>query len=200
MPNPIVDEAMKHRKADRPIDPIFVGRWSPRAMSGEPLTEDELLTVFEAARWAPSSYNEQPWRFIYAKRGTPAWQGFFDALMPSNQAWCAKAAVLVVLVSKTNFTQGGKPNTVHTFDTGSAWMALALQAAKMGLVAHGMAGFDRAKAGAAISLPDGFVVEAMCALGRPGRKEDLPEGARKMEFPSGRKPVKEFLFEGRIPG
>jgi len=90
----------KTRKADHAIDPIFLRRWSPRAMSGEPLTEEELLTLFEAARWAPSSYNEQEWRFLYARRDTRHWPMFFGLLMEPNQVWCQRAAVLVVVLAR----------------------------------------------------------------------------------------------------
>ena len=132
-------DPMDHRRADRPIESIFLKRWSPRAMSGEPLTGDELMTLFEAARWAPSTYNEQEWRFLYARRDTPHWQTFFDLLMDANKVWCQRAAVLVVVLSHKVFERNGKPNPVHTFDTGAAFENLALQGTVMGLVVHGMA-------------------------------------------------------------
>jgi nitroreductase len=184
------------RKADYPCDDQFLNRWSPRAMSGEPLTRQELMSIFEAGRWAPSSYNDQPWRFVYAVRGTPHWQRLFDLLVPQNQAGCVNAAALVCFVSRETFEQGGKPNKVHTFDTGSAWMSMALQASLMGLVAHGMAGFDSDRARRDLNVPDGWKVEAMCAFGRPGRKEDLPEALRQREAPSPRKPVSEIARDG----
>src|SRR5437867_4906607 len=109
------------RKADHPIEPIFLRRWSPRAMTGESISDAELLTLFEAARWAPSTYNEQEWRFLYARRETAHWQTFFDLLMKANQAWCQRAAVLAVVLARKTFTHNGKPNPVHLFDTGSAW-------------------------------------------------------------------------------
>src|SRR6266704_1137246 len=123
-----------YRKPDYPIEPIFYRRWSPRAMSGEPLSEQELMRLFEAARWAPSTYNEQEWRFLYARRDTPHWLTFFDLLVKGNQAWCRNAAVLVVVLARKTFTRNGKPNPVHLFDTGSAWQNLALQATILGLV------------------------------------------------------------------
>ena len=88
------------RKADHAIEPLFLRRWSPRAMSGEPLSEEELLTLFEAARWAPSTFNEQEWRFLYARRDTPQWSQFFDLLMEANQVWCKRATVLTVVVDR----------------------------------------------------------------------------------------------------
>ena len=191
-----LSDALEHRRPDRPIESIFLKRWSPRAMSGESLTNDELMTLFEAARWAPSTYNEQEWRFLYARHATPHWQTFFDLLMDANKVWCRRAAVLVVVLSHKVFERNGKPNPVHTFDTGAAFENLALQGAVMGLVVHGMAGFDRDKARAALGVPDDFAIEAMIALGRPGDAADLPPELRDRERPSGRKPVAQFVREG----
>jgi nitroreductase len=191
LPNP-----EDHRQANYPIEPIFIRRWSPRAMSGEALTDDELLRVFEAARWAPSTYNEQEWRFLYARRDTPQWPLFFNLLAEPNQAWCKNAGVLVVVLARKTFTRNGKPNPVHLFDAGSSWQNLALQAAAMGLVAHGMAGFDFDNARAELRVPDEFAVAAMIALGRPGDPENLPEELRAMEKPSGHRPVEESICEG----
>jgi nitroreductase len=184
------------RTPDRVIEPILLKRWSPRAMSGEPLSEEELLTLFEAARWAPSTYNEQEWRFLYARRDTPQWPTFFGLLMEANQAWCRRAAVLVVALARKVFTRNGKPNPVHLYDTGSAWENLALQATAMGLVAHGMAGFDFAKARTTLQVPEHFDVAAMFALGRPGNLADLPPELREREAPSDRRPARESICEG----
>ena len=134
------------RQSDHPIESLILQRWSPRAMSGEPLSQEELLTLFEAARWAPSTYNEQEWRFLYGRRDTPQWPLFFDLLVEFNQSWCRNAAVLVVVLARKTFTRNNKPNAVHLFDAGAAWENLALQAAAMGLVSHGMMGFDFDKA------------------------------------------------------
>jgi nitroreductase len=189
-------DPLEHRKSDWPIEPIFLRRWSPRAMSGEALREEELMTLFEAARWAPSTYNEQEWRFLYARRDTPHWQVFFDLLMEGNQAWCHRAAVLVVVLSHKVFSRNGSPNPVHTFDSGAAFENLALQGAAMGLVVHGMAGFHRASARRALKVPDDYEVEAMIAIGRPGDLGDLPPELRKLETPTGRKKVAEIAREG----
>jgi nitroreductase len=191
LPNP-----EDHRQPEYPIESIFWRRWSPRAMSGEPLTEEELMSLFEAARWAPSTYNEQEWRFLYARRDTPQWPLIFNLLYEANQAWCKNAAVLVVIVARKTFTRNGKPNPVHLFDVGSSWENLALQATAMGLVSHGMAGFDFDKARADLKVPDEFAVAAMFALGRPGDPADLPEQLRKSETPSNRRPVRESIREG----
>lgn len=189
-------DPLEHRTADYPIDDLFLRRWSPRAMNGRPLSEGELSTLFEAARWAPSTFNEQEWRFLFARRDTEHWQTFYDLLAEANQAWCKNAAVLVVVCSHKVFSRNGKPNPVHTFDSGAAFENLALQATIIGLVAHGMAGFDRDKARRDLNVPDDYDVEAMVALGHPGDPAELPEGLREREVPSGRKPLREITCEG----
>lgn len=189
-----------HRRPDHPIHPLFIQRWSPRAMSGEAISDAELMSLFEAARWAPSTYNEQEWRFFYARRGTPHFDAFMDLLLPANRVWCAAAGVLVVVASQTVFTRNGNPNPVHTFDTGAAFENLALQGASMGLVVHGMAGFDWAKAPRTLRLPANHAVQAMIAIGRPGDPASLPAELREREIPTSRKPVREIAFEGGYPG
>ena len=184
------------RKAQYSIDPIFINRWSPRAMSGEDITQTELMSLFEAAHWAPSSFDGQPWRFIYAHRNTPEWDTLFNLLVPANGIWAKNAAVLMVIVSRDTFEYNNKPARTHSFDTGSAWMSLALQASIMGLVAHGMEGFDYARARTDLQIPDGYTVEAMVAIGRQGDKDLLPPDLQKAETPSDRKPVVEVIFEG----
>ena len=164
------------RIADHPIDRIFLDRWSPRAMTGEPIAQEELLTLlFEAARWAPSSYNNQPWRFLYAQRDSKHWQTFFDLMVEFNQSWAKNAGILVVFISRTHFDFNGEPAPTHSFDTGAAWENLALQGSLKGLVVHGMQGFDYERARTALNIPEGFQVEAMCAIGRPANPETLSE-------------------------
>lgn len=187
------------RRPDHPIEPIFLRRWSPRAMSGQPITDAERDTLFEAARWAPSTRNEQEWLFLYAANGSAHWPTFFNLLADGNKVWCDKAALLVVVTSRTLFTNTGAPNPVHAFDAGSAWENLALQAAAMGLVAHGMAGFDYARARKELNVPADRSVDAMIAIGRPGDPADLPEDLRAREVPSQRKPVSEISREGGFP-
>lgn len=184
------------RRADHPIDPLFLDRWSPRAMSGEPIPEADLMTLFEAARWAPSSFNNQPWRILYARRDTSHWPTFFDLLADPNKVWCGKAAALLVFVSRTTFEHNNKPSVTHTFDCGAAWENLALQGWRMGLVIHGMQGFDYDRARTTLKIPDGFQVEAMAAVGRPGDPNDLPEKLREREKPSDRRPLSQTVCEG----
>lgn len=184
------------RKADHPIDTLFLDRWSPRAMSGEAIPEEELMTLFEAARWAPSSFNNQPWRILYARRDTEHWPLFFDLLVEANRAWAQHAAALLLFLSKTTFDYNGKPSITHTYDTGAAWANLALQAWLKGYVVHGMQGFDYERARTALAIPEGFQVEAMAAVGKPGKAEDLPEALRARETPSARRPLAETVREG----
>ena len=181
------------RQSDYPIEPLILNRWSPRAMSGEAMEDEELFPLFEAARWAPSSYNAQPWRFVYAKRETEAWKALFELLVPFNQTWANDAAVLVLISSHTVFESNGKPSPTHSFDTGAAWENLALEGSARGLVVHGMQGFDYDKAKKVCSMPDDFDVEAMVAIGKPGKVSDLPKETQAKESPSSRKPLNEIV-------
>jgi nitroreductase len=193
-------DPLLHRDGQHGVAPMFLRRWSPRAMSGEPLSHTELHRLFEAARWAPSSYNEQPWRIVYAKRDTPAFDKLFDALVEFNQLWCKNAAVLLVFCCSEKHAHNSEQNTASQFDTGSAWMSLALQASMMDIVAHGMVGFDHEKVAKAINLPKEHKVLAMAALGKPGDVSVLPEGGiRDKEKPNSRKPLGEIAFEGAFP-
>lgn len=191
-------QAEDYRTADHPIESIFLRRWSPRAMSGESITQGEMLSLFEAARWAPSTYNEQEWRFLYALRNKPDWPLFFDLLAEGNRVWCERAAMLCVITAHKVFGRNGQPNPVHVFDAGLAFENLALQGAAMGLVIHGMAGFDFEKARTALRVPEDYAVCAMFAAGRPGDPNALPAGLREREEPSQRKPVSEIICEGRF--
>jgi nitroreductase len=188
------------RRADHEIDPLFVNRWSPRAFTDETISEAELHALFEAARWAPSAYNAQPWRFLYARRTTAHWERFLGLLNPVNQSWAGRAAALVVLVSNPVFLPPGadKPVTLrsHSLDAGAAWGSLALQATRTGWAAHGMGGFDIERAALELNVPDRHQVELAIAIGRPGDPSHLSDGLRAREHPSGRRGVLEFVFEG----
>ncbi len=188
------------RTADHPVDSMFLERWSPRAFTGEPLAEADLLTMLEAARWAPSSYNSQPWRFAYARRDTPHWGQFLDLLVPFNRSWAVGASALVIMVSNSLMRPPGSdkdvPSPTHSFDTGTASGYFALQANKMGWYVHGMIGFDRDRAFAELDVPVGYRVEAAYAVGRPGDPASLPEGLRDREHPNSRTPLAELAFEG----
>src|SRR5262245_32108495 len=111
----------ENRQADHAINNLFLDRWSPRAMSGEEIPQADLMVLFEAARWAPSSYNNQPWRILYARRNSEYWPLFFDLLADVNKAWTRNAGVLLLFISKTTLDLNGKPSITHSFDAGAAW-------------------------------------------------------------------------------
>ncbi len=182
------------RTADHEVDPQFLTRWSPRAFTAEPIPDEVLMSLFEAARWAPSAFNGQPWRFVFARRDTPQWAPLFGALIHYNQLWVERASVLMFLASDRFRRHPERAPTPH----GAAWGYLALQAQKLGWAAHGMAGFDHAAAYAATGLPESdYQIEAAIAVGRLTDASVLPEQFQAREVPSGRMPVSEFVFEGR---
>ena len=191
-----VSETEGSRKSTFPINPLILNRWSPRAMTGEDLDNEEIMSLFEAARWAPSSYNNQPWRFIYAKRNTEHWERMFSLLAEGNKSWAKNSALLVVVISRKNFEFNEKPARTHQFDTGSAWENLALEAFSRGLVAHGMQGFNYDKARIDLIIPDDFEVMAMIAIGKKGSREGLPPELQEKEKLTDRKPLKDIIMEG----
>ncbi|TCP20856.1 nitroreductase [Scopulibacillus darangshiensis] len=182
------------RQANYDIDPIYLNRWSPRSYQEKDVPEDVLYSVFEAARWAPSASNEQPWRFIIARTKEER-EKFYPFIMDGNRIWCEKAPVLAVLVSNT-VTSKGQPNGSNEFDAGAAWGYLALEAARQGLAAHCMAGFFEDKARDILEVPEEFAIYAVISLGYRGDKEELSETLQEREVPSSRRPLKETLFEG----
>ena len=188
------------RTADHPISDIFLKRWSPRAYTGEVIPEETLMTILEAARWAPSSYNSQPWMFLYARRDTPHWEQFLGFLGEFNRSWAKNASVLIIAISNSLMQPFGQdkpiPSHSHSFDAGSAWGYLALQASMLGWDAHGMVGFDMDAAFAGLNVPQGYRVEAAIAIGRRGDKSMLAEAMQARETPSPRKPLSESVREG----
>jgi nitroreductase len=184
------------RKADFPIEPLILDRWSPRAMSGEEISHEQLMRLFEAARWAPSSFNAQQWRALYAGRGSEHWATLLGLLVEANRGWAKNAAVLVVFISRTTFEHNNEPSTTHSYDTGAAWENFALQAFRQGLVVHGMEGFDYDRAKVELKIPDGYRVEAMAAVGKPGARETLPPKLQNKESPNDRRKVTESVCEG----
>ena len=183
------------RKAHHPVDPLFVDRWSPRAMSGEAVSEQELFTLFEAARWAPSSMNYQPWRILYARRDTANWPLFFNLLFDGNKLWGQKAGAIALFISRT-IMDDGRPCSTHSYDTGAAWQNLALQASLLGLAVHGIAGFDHKRTREELKIPAEYAIDAMAVIGRPGLKADLPENFQARESPNDRRPLSATVCEG----
>lgn len=190
-------KTINERTTEYPIDDVFLKRYSPRAMSGELISKEELMTLFEAARFAPSSMNAQPWRFVYAMKETPEFEKFLSFLADHNKDWCKRASALVVVISK-NISENGSPSLTHSLDTGMAFENLALQGVGMDFVVHGMGGFDRNVAREKLGVPDEYTVEMMIAIGRHGKIEDLPEPLRVREKPSQRKNLEEIVFEGNF--
>ena len=191
-------EVQKTRKPAHEINPLFVNRWSSRSFESYAIDDKELFALFEAARWAPSSYNNQPWRFIYAKRGSNYWNDLFDLLDDFNKNWCYDASVLMVLVAKKTFDHNGEPMPTNQFDTGSAWENLALQAVSQGLATHAMAGFDHERARKSLQIPAEYDVLAMIVVGKRGPKEKLPHALKEYEIPNGRRPLSEIVMEGKF--
>lgn len=192
-----------NRNSEFPIDAFFLDRWSPRAFTEETIDQQTMLTILEAARWAPSASNNQPWRFIYGLRGTPHFVNLLDLLVPGNQRWAKNAAALMVIVSKTyQLSSAGERRAVrsHSFDTGAAWFSLIGQSMRLGYHAHGMAGFDMERAVEVLDIPEDYHVEAAVAIGRIADKSTLPEELAAREVPSQRMPVAEIAFEGRFSG
>jgi nitroreductase len=186
------------RQTDHAVDPLFIERTSPRSFTGEPIPDETLFSMFEAARWAPSSSNVQPWRFLYAKRDTPEWAALFETLMPFNQRWCDKASALVVFASDLHMMRGADRivSPWHAFDTGAAWMSFALQAHKLGWATHGMGGFFNDKVRANLHVPDDFDINAVIAVGKQGPADALPDDLKAREEPTPRRPLAESLFHG----
>jgi nitroreductase len=185
-----------HRQADFPIHPLFLDRWSSRALSGEALSEAELMPLLEAARWAPSSGNFQPWRFLYARRDTDFWPAFLELLTPSNQAWAQRAGALLLFISRTHYDGDGRPCITHSYDTGAAWQNLALQGTMNGLVVHGIQGFDYERARRVLRVPAEYAIEAMAVIGKPGDKAALSEPLQERERPNNRRPLAHTACEG----
>jgi nitroreductase len=191
-------EVRQHRKAGYDVAPWILNRWSPRAMTGESLADEELMPLFEAARWAPSSYNAQLWKFLYAKRGTPHWETFLGLLVEANRLWASKAAVLVLVIARKSFERNEKPARTSAFDAGAAWENLALEGARRGLAVHAMQGFDYDRAREALRVQDAYEVMAMIAIGKRSRLEDLPASLHEKERPSDRRPLSEIVHEGAL--
>jgi len=171
-------------------------RWSPRAFSSRAVSDEDLKIVLEAARWAASCYNEQPWRFFVGRKSDPeAHARFVDILVPANQVWAKSAPVLIIMAANRTFSHNGSPNYYGLHDAGQALAHLMLQANALGLHAHAMAGFDRDKARQEIGIPDDYDLGAAVVLGYLGNPDQLPEQPRKAEVAKRqRKPLDEIAF------
>jgi nitroreductase len=180
------------RQSTHAIHPQFLDRSSPRAFSDKALTAKDIETIVEGARWAPSASNKQPWHFAYSIKGDANWEAFSTIPNEFNRRWCLNAgALLVVLSNKAE-------SAMHSFDTGSAWGYLALQAHAMGLATHAMAGIELAAAREVLQLGEQWQVECLVAIGERGDKSSLPAELAERETPSPRKPLSEILSAGPL--
>lgn len=185
--------------ADQPILELLRERWSARAFNDPEIEPSTLLRLFEAARWSPSSANEQPWRFVIARRSNKeAFSRLLSALNPGNQTWASRAAVVGFASAALNSQRTGAPNRWAWYDTGQAMAYLSVQATHEGLIVHQMAGFDAGRARQACGLPEGFEPAAAFVIGYPGDPSLLEEHNQKRESAQRtRRPITETVFEGR---
>lgn len=186
------------RKTESSVHDQFTARWSPRAFKDTALTDADLQPLFEAARWAPSASNNQPWRFAYGLRGDAGFAKIAEALVPFNRAWAEKAGALVVVASASTVEKDGeaKPNPWAAFDSGTAWGYFALQAVHEGLVTHAMGGFDAEVLAKNLNLPAGYELHAVVAVGHQGNAADLPEMLQSREAPSDRVALSAIVGHG----
>jgi len=188
-------EQLKHGKSEVPVEDLFLRRWSPRAFLETPVDTDTLKAIFSAGQWAPSSNNEQPWRFLLGRKGDSVWQRIFDSLAPRNQAWTKAAPVLYASFAKKTFSQNGAANRAYQHDVGAASAQMSLEATARGLHTHGMGGFDPRKLALSCNVPNDFEPMVCWALGYLGDPETLDEQQRLMELtPRTRKPLAEAVF------
>lgn len=179
-----------------PIADVIRKRRSGRAYADKEVAQNVINALFEAARWAPSSMNEQPWRYIYATReNNSLWQKLFDALMEGNKVWAKHAPLLVLSLAKKNFDRNGQPNTAARYDLGAANALLSIQATELGLNVHQMGGFDGNQIRKNLSIGDDFELGVIMAIGYPGDAEQLPEALKQREMaPRIRKAQSEFVL------
>jgi nitroreductase len=189
---------MTARTAHPRVEKLFVDRWSPRAFDESGIPQEDLEVIFEAAGWAPSAYNVQPWTFLYAKRGDAHWELFLDQLVDFNKGWAKSASALVFVVSDNlmRSEKGNSDNHSHSFDAGAAWALAALQAQALGYHTHGMSGIKFGEAETALGIPADHRLEAAFVIGKQAGKETLPEFLQEREVPSNRKPVSEIARNG----
>lgn len=183
------------RKPTYPIHEIILNRWSPRAMTGEPIDKGILMSFFEAARWAPSSMNNQVVRFVYATKESENWDHYFNLLVEGNKEWCDEASALVIVISRKESYYKDRPQKSHSFEAGAAAQNLMLEATAQGYVAHAMGGFDREAAHEYLNLSDKWHIDVMIAIGEYAEEKSQ----EKEEKPSDRKPLEEIVFEDALP-
>lgn len=188
----------KTAAAEHPIHEVIAERWSARAYDPvRPVGLADVETILEAARWAASAMNAQPWAFVYALRGEEGFSAIFDALVPGNHPWNEKAAGFIVGVAQVKNAEG-QPYIYGPYDLGQAMAQASLQASILGLAWHQMAGFDGAKLSASLGIPDGYQPYVVASFGWPGAADDLPEPYKSRETaPRTRKPFPEIARHGK---
>jgi len=188
------------RTAHPKVEKLIVERWSPRAFDGSEISQEDLEVIFEAAGWAPSAYNVQPWTFLYARRGDANWDLFLSGLIEFNQSWAKDASALVYVVSDKYMrsAKGNSDNHSHSFDAGAAWALAAIQAQALGYHTHGMSGLKFGEAEQLLGLPEDHRLEAAFVIGRQAPKEQLPDFLQEREVASDRKPVSEIAKAGKF--
>jgi nitroreductase len=188
-------EKTKRGTTDLPVEDLILRRWSPRAFAARTVSDIDLATVFTAASWAASSYNEQPWRFLVGQNGDGTWNKIFRCLTPANQGWTKAAPVLYVALAKKTFSHNGSPNRVAIHDVGAACATLSLQATALGLHTHGMAGFDPEALRDSFAIPGDYDAISCWTLGYLGSPDTLADNYRNSEVqPRTRKPLETFVF------
>jgi nitroreductase len=189
----------KPAPTDFPVHDLIRHRWSPRAFSDKPVEPAVLASLFEAARWAPSSSNEQPWAYLVATKDNPEdFAKTLSVLVEFNAAWAKNAPVLALAVSHLKFQSNGNPNRNAFYDTGAATVLFSIEALARGLYIHQMAGFDPAKAKQVFAIPDDWEAIAAFAIGYPGETDSLSQKLQDREVaPRTRKPLAEFVMSGR---
>lgn len=180
---------------DKNVLDIILSRRSQRAFADTPITSEQVETLFEAAKWAPSSVNEQPWQYIYANKGEELWDVIFGTLHEGNQVWAKNAPVLVVSLARTTFSRNGRANAYAMYDLGGANVLLSLQATSMGLNVHQMGGYDHEGLRQALRVPSDLELGVIMAIGFPGDGEQLPEQLRERDrAPRVRRPLEDFVM------
>ena len=191
------------RVSDYPVEPLFLNRWSPRAYDGSVMSESDLHSMLEAARWAPSAFNVQPWRFLYSLRDDAHWQSYLELLDPFNASWAQHASALLFVLSDTVMPGDGerpeKASNTHSFDAGAAWAQLALQATSLGYQAHAMAGIHYDLSRSELVVPERYRIEIAVAVGKRAAPSVLPHELQMREQPSQRFAVDQIAFAGRFP-
>lgn len=191
------------RTPNHPIEPLFIHRWSPRAYQSASMPSSDLFSMLEAARWAPSAYNTQPWRFLYSLRDDAHWHIYLSLLDAGNANWAGDASALIVVLSDTEMPDDkNRPPTqsrYHSFDTGASWAQLALQATALGYQAHAMAGIDFDRTRKKLAVPETFRIEVVIAIGKPAAPSILPPALQVREKQSQRRPLSNTAFAGIFP-